>query len=230
MFAVSDMSDHVLRNRALWNEWAQEFAEPGRRAWKKDEPTWGIWGTPEADVGMIPDDKSEGLHCRPHRENRIPPSTRLVTSPWRDDAVAIRRAGESWSVAKHVCRVEDHDPPPAVAGIVEPSEPNRKGTIRVEVSVQARYPERFEPHERTIPRRVQNPRSARRGAVGSMRSPRWASRSRLRTSVRTPSPLLLASLGREASGRTRAERGPRGATGLDRLFQAKGATVLDRRS
>jgi len=47
--------DHVLRNRVAWNAYAEEFRDPGRRAWSTDEPTWGIWGMPEADVGMLDD-------------------------------------------------------------------------------------------------------------------------------------------------------------------------------
>jgi SAM-dependent methyltransferase len=56
-------SDHVQRNRASWDEGAKEYAEPGRRNWAQSEPTWGIWGVPETDVGMFPDDPTglEGI-------------------------------------------------------------------------------------------------------------------------------------------------------------------------
>jgi len=54
---VSD--DHVIRNRAAWDRFAEEFVEPGRKAWADDEPTWGTWGVPEAEVGMLAD--VEGL-------------------------------------------------------------------------------------------------------------------------------------------------------------------------
>jgi SAM-dependent methyltransferase len=47
-------AEHVLRNRAAWDEWAREYAEPGRRNWQ-GEPRWGIWGIPEAEVGLLPD-------------------------------------------------------------------------------------------------------------------------------------------------------------------------------
>ena len=47
-------ADHVLRNRARWDDMAHEYAEPGRRAWQA-EPRWGIWGIPEAEVHLLPD-------------------------------------------------------------------------------------------------------------------------------------------------------------------------------
>jgi SAM-dependent methyltransferase len=47
-------SAHVLRNRAAWDSWAAEYAEPGRRAWQA-EPRWGIWGIPESEVHLLPD-------------------------------------------------------------------------------------------------------------------------------------------------------------------------------
>jgi len=51
--------DHVLRNREMWNEFAEEFVEPGHEAWASEEPSWGTWGVPEAEVGMLED--VEGL-------------------------------------------------------------------------------------------------------------------------------------------------------------------------
>ena len=50
---------HVLRNRAMWNAFAEEFVEPGHQAWASDEPSWGTWGVPESEVGMLED--VEGL-------------------------------------------------------------------------------------------------------------------------------------------------------------------------
>jgi len=47
-------ADHVLRNREAWDAWAEEYAEPGRRAWSS-EPRWGIWGIPDSEVGILPD-------------------------------------------------------------------------------------------------------------------------------------------------------------------------------
>ena len=54
--AVTGTADHVLRNRAAWDQWAAEYAEPGLRRWAAAEPTWGLWNIPEAQVGLLPAD------------------------------------------------------------------------------------------------------------------------------------------------------------------------------
>jgi hypothetical protein len=51
---VSDLPDYVRRNRASWDECAHEYVAAGRRNWAANEPTWGVWGVPEAEVGMLP--------------------------------------------------------------------------------------------------------------------------------------------------------------------------------
>jgi SAM-dependent methyltransferase len=53
--AVNRTAEHVLRNRSAWDRWAEEYAEPGRRNWAA-EPSWGIWGIPEAQAGVLPAD------------------------------------------------------------------------------------------------------------------------------------------------------------------------------
>ncbi len=52
---MSELPDHVQRNRAAWDAWAPDFAPAGERSWATDEPNWGIWGIPEAQVGMLPE-------------------------------------------------------------------------------------------------------------------------------------------------------------------------------
>jgi SAM-dependent methyltransferase len=47
-------AEHVLRNRVAWDQWARDYAEPGRRNWQS-EPRWGIWGIPETAVHALPD-------------------------------------------------------------------------------------------------------------------------------------------------------------------------------
>ena len=32
------------------------YVDPGRRNWATDEPSWGIFGAPESEVGFLPDD------------------------------------------------------------------------------------------------------------------------------------------------------------------------------
>jgi SAM-dependent methyltransferase len=46
-------SDHERRNEVYWNEWAHWYAEAGHHAWAADEPYWGIWRIPEAQVGSL---------------------------------------------------------------------------------------------------------------------------------------------------------------------------------
>jgi SAM-dependent methyltransferase len=55
---MTDVSDHVLRNRALWNVRAQEYAAAGERAWAQSTPAWGIWQVPESEVELLPKDLS----------------------------------------------------------------------------------------------------------------------------------------------------------------------------
>ena len=49
------LPDHVVANRAYWTIEAAAYVEPGRRAWADPEPTWGIWGVPESEAGILPD-------------------------------------------------------------------------------------------------------------------------------------------------------------------------------
>ncbi len=53
---MNELPDHVRRNRALWDAWARKYVVSGEANWARDNPTWGIWGIPEAQVGMLPDD------------------------------------------------------------------------------------------------------------------------------------------------------------------------------
>ena len=46
--------DYVARNQASWTIAAAEYLEPGRADWAR-EPSWGMWGIPESDVGLLPD-------------------------------------------------------------------------------------------------------------------------------------------------------------------------------
>ncbi|HEX5295782.1 MAG TPA: hypothetical protein VFW50_02145 [Streptosporangiaceae bacterium] len=45
---MTGADDHVLRNRAAWDEWASSYTAAGLRSWSAAEPTWGIWGVTEA--------------------------------------------------------------------------------------------------------------------------------------------------------------------------------------
>jgi SAM-dependent methyltransferase len=51
------LPDHVLRNRVYWDEVnASRYAEPGRRAWARNDFTWGIFKVPESELRALPDD------------------------------------------------------------------------------------------------------------------------------------------------------------------------------
>ncbi len=48
-------TDHVLRNRAAWDQWAPDYARAGLRNWAV-EASWGLWGVPETQAGVLPPD------------------------------------------------------------------------------------------------------------------------------------------------------------------------------
>ena len=50
---MSEMSEHVARNRAHWDNLAPQYVEAGERAWAREEPAWGIWNVPEAEVRVF---------------------------------------------------------------------------------------------------------------------------------------------------------------------------------
>jgi SAM-dependent methyltransferase len=52
---MSDLPDHVRRNRAHWDNLAQEYVASGEADWAAAEPRWGIWGVPESQLGVLPD-------------------------------------------------------------------------------------------------------------------------------------------------------------------------------
>jgi SAM-dependent methyltransferase len=53
---MDELPEHVRRNRTQWDQWAADYVASAERNWTQDAPTWGIWGVPEADVGMLPAD------------------------------------------------------------------------------------------------------------------------------------------------------------------------------
>jgi SAM-dependent methyltransferase len=50
------LPEHVARNRAAWDAMAAEYVAPGERNWAAAEPTWGIWGVPERELHVLPDE------------------------------------------------------------------------------------------------------------------------------------------------------------------------------
>jgi SAM-dependent methyltransferase len=49
------LSSHAQANREAWNAGAHEYVENGRQNWATDEISWGIWGVPESQIGLLPD-------------------------------------------------------------------------------------------------------------------------------------------------------------------------------
>jgi SAM-dependent methyltransferase len=49
----SPAPDYIERNRNAWEQWATSHIAAGRRAWQTDELTWGIWSTPESELGLL---------------------------------------------------------------------------------------------------------------------------------------------------------------------------------
>jgi SAM-dependent methyltransferase len=56
MSDIEALPEHVAANREAWDRYAHEYVEPGRRAWSTHEVRWGIWGIPETEVRLLPDD------------------------------------------------------------------------------------------------------------------------------------------------------------------------------
>ena len=55
---TEELPDYVRRNRAEWDAWATDYVSNGEVSWglKPGEEKWGIWGIPEADLHLLPDD------------------------------------------------------------------------------------------------------------------------------------------------------------------------------
>jgi SAM-dependent methyltransferase len=50
---MSELMEHVARNRAYWDDLARHYVESGERAWAREEPAWGIWQVPEAELHIF---------------------------------------------------------------------------------------------------------------------------------------------------------------------------------
>jgi SAM-dependent methyltransferase len=54
------LPEYVAKNRESWDKAAADYVASGERSWAADSPTWGIFGIPESQVGLLP----ERLHGR----------------------------------------------------------------------------------------------------------------------------------------------------------------------
>ncbi len=52
------LPEHVAANRAYWDAYAPQWVESGERQWRlaPGAETWGIFGFPEPEIRMLPDD------------------------------------------------------------------------------------------------------------------------------------------------------------------------------
>jgi SAM-dependent methyltransferase len=53
---TEQLPEHVLKNRVAWDGFAPDYVGHGEEAWATDLPTWGIFGIPESEIHLLPDD------------------------------------------------------------------------------------------------------------------------------------------------------------------------------
>lgn len=56
MTEMEQLPEHVAGNREAWDGMAAEYVTAGERNWADDEPTWGIFSVPEAQLHLLPDE------------------------------------------------------------------------------------------------------------------------------------------------------------------------------
>jgi SAM-dependent methyltransferase len=49
------LAEHVTENRRYWDAMADDWVASGERSWASDAPTWGMWGIPEEELGLLPE-------------------------------------------------------------------------------------------------------------------------------------------------------------------------------
>ncbi len=55
MASDDDLPDYVRRNREVWDVWAAEYVPSAERGWGENVPRWGLFGVPEATLGLLDD-------------------------------------------------------------------------------------------------------------------------------------------------------------------------------
>ena len=53
---MSDLPEHVQKNRAMWDAQAHKWVAAGERAWAQNAPAWGIFHVPESTLHLLPAD------------------------------------------------------------------------------------------------------------------------------------------------------------------------------
>ncbi len=54
----SGLPEHARENRAYWDSMADDWVAAGERGWQSEQPYWGCWHLPEAQLGLLPRDMS----------------------------------------------------------------------------------------------------------------------------------------------------------------------------
>ena len=141
---MTEPTDHIARNRAAWNDWAVRFVAPGERNWATNEPNWGIWGVPETELHVLPDEL-DGLDAV-----ELGCGTAYV-SAW-----LARRGALARRHRQLVTRAARHGPPPAarVTGCRFPLHPGRAPNT----AALRRRQLRLRPSPSTAPARGADPR------------------------------------------------------------------------
>lgn len=52
---MAELPIHVQKNRDMWNDYAPQWVDAGRKSWEADTITWGIWAVPESQVQALGD-------------------------------------------------------------------------------------------------------------------------------------------------------------------------------
>ena len=50
-----ELNPHERANQAAWDGFAPEYVENAQENWATDEISWGMFGVPESEVGVMPD-------------------------------------------------------------------------------------------------------------------------------------------------------------------------------
>jgi ubiquinone/menaquinone biosynthesis C-methylase UbiE len=56
---LNGLPEHVAENRAYWDGTADGWVDAGERSWKSTAPFWGIWGLPEEQLRLLPDEMAK---------------------------------------------------------------------------------------------------------------------------------------------------------------------------
>ena len=57
-----ELSEHAIRNRRQWDQWAASYVDAGRQAWGRPAFAWGTWKVPECDIDALgPAARFDGL-------------------------------------------------------------------------------------------------------------------------------------------------------------------------